>query len=1349
MDFQLAVIRLMDNAGFCHGAGFIVSPDGIALTCTHVIDDLGLAPGETIRVSVRAVGLGVDADTARPTNGYNEMTARLLDEYSRPTSAEDLAFLQLMPLTPTVFPFLRLLSEKLVKTDNAYQVFGFPRTKNLDGLPGLCRITGSATENACAVYAMASDEITLGFSGGPVWDREHGGVLGVVVSILPPDEYARLGKTAFMVPPETVWECCPLLAPSAEPPYQGLSFFDQEKAGYYFGRDRLIGKVIGMLRDSNFLMIIGVSGSGKSSLVRAGLEKGKTVLLPSEPWLANRDLVVFSVKPPPVLSLLERLEKVTGGFGDAGSPAELAALNDNALIDTLVRILAGRRLLLVVDQFEYVFTQSAPTDAGRFIRLLCAIVASECRLVISMRIEFYKDVLTHPELGPLAARSRIDLLPMDENEIREVINSPAKMANLRVSGRLESKLAYEYLDQPGSLPHLQFALHELWTQDHATGILSLETYERLSEYQDALTGEKFSGAVGMIVRMAYREIDKRPGDLREIRKIFLSLVAVRKDAGTDELVYAGFSKQALLNGFDGATRVVALSLTESFLLVSDIDTISKEPVIGVAHECLLESWPLVRGWIREYQPFILWQSREFGPHYQEWIGNQKSRNFLLNGAATRQAKKYLEEYGTEFDSNQQEFIRKSLLASVFQTVLAIAAPTFIVAALIYSVMSGINGKRIVARGLTENGTGQIEKLYYNNAYKTFRRALQLEDTLPTRQALVESFSNQFSIIYDRKGNGVVYDISGDNRTALSALANQAQLVDLVSGNLRQLPALDPKLRITRAKISPNGDLAVLGLSDGSIRIWDTRHQKWLAEPQAKPSGRSVSAVAVSDRGLLAFADENRGAFIYDIATRHFSRLRNSVDVWCLVFNKAADRLYGGDADGAVVNWRRSGMAWDRGDDKLTNGDTVNAIDLSPDENFIATGGTDAVVSILSLKENDIVRRLAGQGGAYTAVQFTPDGGGLFTGGEDGVFSYWDLSLAQEWARWKAGEKRVVSIRAAGPKRECIVSFASGRVIHTRLLENALVSTIVSSSFPTIKIMTVSGDGRSLAFASGDDIGKVMIWDLSKGRYLDSLTNDDNEVLGLAFSSDGRYLAASGANGHLKIWETKYWRLRKSIPCHRGVNGLTADSSGGFIAGSSLVSKDHSLLIRVDRTLRVDSFRFPKGSVFSLSASRSYLITGGGDSTVKVFDLRHRLDVPADSLPLHNGSVWATAVDRSGTRAASGAEDRLIRIYTIGNDLKAKEDRELPGHLGGIYSLAFNPAHNWLASGSNDQTIRLWDLDSKKSIMLTNFHHPVYMIKFSPNGDHLFVCGLSSDIQVIDFNQVMRIWSEPPRKLPTE
>ena len=352
-------------------------------------------------------------------------------------------------------------------------------------------------------------------------------------------------------------------------PFRGLASFDAAHAEYFFGRERVVADLLARLVGSTLITLVGPSGSGKSSLLRAGLLAGlaEGVLPGSERWRQ----VLLRPGERPLEAFGRALRRAgTGGAGD-----------DDPLVAALGSLKADERLIIAVDQFEEVFTACRDeAERSAFVEALAALADDADQrvvVVLGIRGDFYGRCAEYPELSSRIGANTVLVGPMRRDELRRAIELPARRAGLRVEPRLVMALVGDVADEPGGLPLLSTALVELWEERSDRTL-------RLASYQQS------GGVSGAVARLAERAYDRMsPPERERARAILMRLT----DADQPEPVRRRVPLAELETERDADTAAALAALTESRLVTVD------EGVAEVAHEALLREWPRLRGWLDE------------------------------------------------------------------------------------------------------------------------------------------------------------------------------------------------------------------------------------------------------------------------------------------------------------------------------------------------------------------------------------------------------------------------------------------------------------------------------------------------------------------------------------------------------------------------------------------------------------------------------------------------------------------------------------------------------------------------------------------------------------------------------
>jgi len=381
------------------GAGFLVSADGLIVTCAHVL--AGCGPDATISIE-----LHVDRQSLRAT----------VDLLQDPPDVAVLRLTTPVPPEAMVLP----LGRTPRNSQPGLRTFGYPEMRPEAGLPGEVAFLGVTSDDGYDQLALRSEEATLGFSGAPIWDPELGVVVGMVKSIFSRDRFQRLGNNAIGVPVEVFRDLCPELTLPVGCPYRGLEPFTEEHVDYYYGRKHATSQLLESLGKGDFVPVVAVSGGGKSSLLQAGLVKGLRDLQDRpEIGLAQRIRCYQRVDGQPHAGLLHSLAQ-----HGVILPQELAVAAAQELAAAIRGSVAPTGLIVVVDQFERLYTDCEDSERKRFIELLRHLATGMVKVVIGLRADFYHLALA--DLGGRLAAGQVALAPMSDEDLEQAIAAPAE-----------------------------------------------------------------------------------------------------------------------------------------------------------------------------------------------------------------------------------------------------------------------------------------------------------------------------------------------------------------------------------------------------------------------------------------------------------------------------------------------------------------------------------------------------------------------------------------------------------------------------------------------------------------------------------------------------------------------------------------------------------------------------------------------------------------------------------------------------------------------------------------------------------------------------------------------------------
>ena len=1017
-------------------------------------------------------------------------------------------------------------------------------------------------------------------------------------------------------------------------PFKGLSSFHSEDQQFFFGREELVETLKQMLKEHHFLAVLGPSGSGKSSVILAGL----IPLIQKEE--GGFEPVYMTPTSNPVAQLTASLEK---------SPGQLQ--------------------LLIIDQFEELFTLCTDKAVRQnFVeKLLEQIQIQKRRVVITMRADFWGECAPFQELKELMTARQKLIAPMDSTELRDAMDKQASAVGLRFEADLANTLLEDVNDEPGAMPLLQHALRELWKRRHGKWLLA-------EEYRNIGTVKK---AIANTADEIYQSF-KDPQDQTLVRNIFIRLTHLdseaeilrdtRKRVQLDKLVPAGVDSEKI-------KRIVSVLAGEnSRLVVTSVNQRTNQDEVEVTHEALIHYWSMLHAWLKDNRKDLLLRER-ISQEAEEWSKSKKHDTLMLRGGRLEDAANLVKR--PEFGWNETEIkyvnacVRNQRKATVLLSLGLIV--TFLIAVI-----------ALWQRDIAETQKKNAEINALNSEINAM--ALKVKELLASGLS-IEALEGALELGSRLKQTN---DLTASTR--LKAIVALHQVV----GRVQELNHLGHDNWVQEASFSSDGKWIASASYDGVIKLWDFNGQEILLTPYISDFfafNRNFGNGYQFQGKKMAFSPDNQAIAYATEKSIRILPLKNgkpSINlpteeyIYSLCFypepkNSNINTLAASGEDGGIKFWSikdNDGQLL-RSRSLPVIGDRVK-ISINPDGNLLfaisekgmarlwkirivsTPTGSDVETYPISIPSSLIVPK------KVTNISFSPEGNILAIVGDNTV-QLWDLgnlnNINQKITIRGAEGTRFMSV-AFGHLGDDLVIAAGSQdgMIQFWRLDGTPILTILKHGRQIFDV-GFSPDGKLLASA-GDD-NNVKLWSvasLEKNRETRIM-----EVKGAISVSPTDQALAHDCGSRIELFDLKSLKRAQ-------VNLESIDSEGKLLN----FSKDGKLLVAFGNGSSIQVWQLPNYP-YPLSSDSSWCSPPQSES-IKPFFKKEVMD---------KGIVYAAAFNPDGTRLVSGHANGSINIWSLSDQTLL---RNINGSNNWINALQFSPDGKWIASGGADRKIYLWDAE---------------------------------------------------------
>jgi len=1049
-------------------------------------------------------------------------------------------------------------------------------------------------------------------------------------------------------------------------PFPGLRPFDVDESHLFFGREGQIDEILRRLRQHRFLAIVGTSGSGKSSLVRAGLLPS---LYSGFMVQAGSSWRVAVMRPgdSPIANLAQALN-APDVFGMEGEEARLynffteTSLRRGALglveVAQQSNMAAHENLLVVVDQFEELFRfkqslhhKDAGDEASAFVKLLLEAVAQESvsiYVVLTMRSDFLGDCSQFRDL-PEALNDSQYLVPrMTRDQRKSAIECPVAVGGATIAPRLVNRLLNDMGDNPDQLPILQHALMrtwDVWEQDHAPGEpIDLRHYtatggmaKALSNHADEIYHGLPDDRSRQICELMFKRLTEKASDGRGIRRpTRVSDIAAVAGATAAEVI-------AVANAFRGPGK--------SFLMPPVTQELNEHTLLDISHESLMRVWERLDEWVEEEgrSARIYRRLAETASMYEQ------DRAGYLRDPELGIALKWREEtqpngaWATRYDAafeptmafldgsveaRDRELIEQKRAQQLEVRRLQLSIGVLVVL-VIFALGATIKALTTQAHARKGEINAEIfaQSLYAKNLLNSHLELDSLIEAIAVGQR-VQKAPQSGELITPSSETRAIEAL----REVIHTLKEQNRL-EGHSGSVRSV------------SFSPDGEMIASAGSDGIVRLW-SREGDVLDLLEGHSGGiRSVS-FSLDGKMVVSVGSDGK-VWLWNLEGNAHPRTLegHSGYIASVSFSPDGEMIASEGEDGLVRLWSREGNAL-----SALEGHSgyIASVSFSPDGEMIASAGSDGIVRLWS-REGNALSALEGHNGYIKSVSFSPDSKTVASAGEDGIVRLW--SREGETRAFLEGHNGYIESVSFSPDGYTIASASSDGTVRLWSRKGNNLDTLDGHN-RFVRSVTFSPNGNMIASASED--GTVRLWN-REGNASDLLKGHSGSIRSVTFSPDNKTIASAGSDGIVRLW-SKEGNALNTLVGHNGViESVTFSPDGKTIAS---VGEDGTVRLWSKEGNALNTLVGHSGNVLSVSLSpdSKTIASAGSDGTVRLWsregDILGILD--------HGGYLRSVSFSPDGKTIASAGSDGTVRLW----DQEGNALNILEGHIGALWSVGF-------------------------------------------------------------------------------
>jgi WD40 repeat protein len=1136
-------------------------------------------------------------------------------------------------------------------------------------------------------------------------------------------------------------------------PYKGLLAFQETDGDHFFGRDKQIEQLWNKFRslhegDSTIrlLPIYGPSGSGKSSLARAGLipELARRPL----PGYARTRVAVLVPGTHPLEALASVLARVATNDPTPVAKTrefvgELEKVNKEGDYDGLRRIanvlpdIAVSPLIVLVDQFEEVYSLcEKQEERDAFIGNLLTGASLRSRyvsVIVTLRSDFLGETQKHLDLNRLFAEQGFLVPTMDEEELRQAISQPAQRAGHPLDNATIELLIKDTEGREGALPLLQFALTRIWS-GLASGKEPAETLKNIGGVGGALAGE---------AQRIYESLKPEEQDIA--RRVFVGLVQLgegTKDTRRRTEIQKVVSQRDTPEQVKQVMARFSAPGARLITLAANANTETAE----VTHEALFDYWQQLNDWLDSSRSDIRFQRRldEAAVH---WDDNGRPEGNLWRPPDLDLLRRYHQRAGDDMTSLQVEFFKASerfennrhrrRQMSIGSLVAALVVTT---GSTLLALVQLQRAQRQRAEQLAATAKVQLSSQPVDAAINAIagigldRSAFAKFPNHPLSASIQGSLLDVIQV--NKEQNQWQYTVPV---LSVAFSPNGKQIVsggedstvrrwNATTGKPIGQPFRGHTSGVYFVAFSPDGQQIVSGSWDNTVRRWDATTGKPVGQP-LRGHRNELTSVAVSRDGkqIASGSTEYDTVRLWDTTTgKHIGQpfRGHTVPVFSVAFSPDGKQIVSGSADKTVRRWDTT-TGKPIGQPLRGHRNEVISVAVSPDGKQIVSGSADKTVRRWDATTGKLIGQpLREHTDAVTSVAVSPDSKQIVSSSLDNTVRRWDATTGKPIGQPFIGHTDTVTSAAFSPDSKQIVSGSDDK---TMRLWDATTGKPIGQSFirnrSAVRPVASSPDGKQIVSSSWDNT--VRRWNATTGKPIGQpLRGHTSRVCSVAFSPDGQQIVSGSHDNTVRRWNATTGK-----PIGQPLRGHTdAVCSVAFSPdGKQIVSSSWDNTVRwwdattgkpIGQPLRGHTREVTS---VAFSPDDKQIVSGSDDKTVRLWNATTGKPIGQPFIG-HTDAVTSVAFSPDSKQIVSGSRDSIVRLWnaTTGKPI----GQPFIGHTSGVNSVAVSPDSKQIVSSGEDSTVRLWDATTGKPIgqpfigPFIGHTFGVSSVAFSPDGKQI-------------------------------